>query len=1157
MSFININNKQTNPTATYSATVIREALLSVETKNTAKVDTLVKSIDRDLTLSEALEFFTAKLSAMNALNIALINEAAQKKQTALEAKHTFTTAVDVIKLNESMMADIDILAQEAKDLADFTKTFFKEFGGKIKKTADSIEWVEELYASSITEALAINERSITKIQKEYGEVVKDMTKTVTDWKAAEGDVKTQLLEKLRALTARKKELEAELDSAVMGKDRNVELSGAFESVVTEAKAVKVTKKEWPYVEFKDGGKTHKVEFDYEDIIDDHGNEGQDQYWLGKDDNGQEWMIDVYASSRGDVEEVHYDTIVKESVVTEGLDKNKPYFDFLVALRDSGATNMFGATPYLQDAFDLSKSEARKILAEWMKSFNEAKTNEATVVMDAMDPGSRILTKLLKKHKVTMEIIDNEGPSGWPEVELTGDRKDLEKVLASEDGWDDADLAEYIEESNGTATVKVKAITEAKSNIAKKWDSTNTMMDDLREFINDAKDAGGEDLVKDIHDALRLMTNYAKGELKESVVTEANGQTVKEFGDLLALLLDEDSGMDIERAIIAMGPKDARVLEKQISTLYKKLFDLTNQGFDLREDILVTNEAFSRMSSDVIGNELYTASQALTTYYDWLKAGNDSGKGKSLDHIISLLKKCKSSIKRFNDKEETIGTEYEASAFESVVIESKMDKEFKAMYAAIEKHDLLMKIANDLFPKIAKEQEDGVFVNFKPLSQEQRDEVYTELVRRLKLEESIVTEKFSFSKKEVEAAANLIASAISQADKVKAKVHDLEYDKGRGAGFEISIDGEKYDGGSYVVKDNGDVVNAAIGNSHPNAVYNTIGNKDIADVFVNMEKYESVTEAKEEPIVALLKLGLFAAKGTGEKKLLRLSDDFEEIGDEQADEIASHLNMAIELFQDGYSKDAVSHFKKFNKACKDELALMKKQGLAESVVTEGKKFKPGDKWSNNFDYDGMLAYALKVNHKTPLKTLQKLHDSATDVNYHTPFAGLGNAIDWITDDGVNSKEGKDFIKQFHKDIKDELKESVVTEGKDDYVARYQGTNINLKKAYKHLDDEALNQVYLEIGELIADNKLKVKDATFTFEAEETPSWGNLINNINHKLNEDLRRDLKKYIDKNEDEINKLADEDAFETIYNNLRAEFDIVEGTKEDKDMIETFQFVF
>tara|TARA_B100000768_G_scaffold173437_1_gene182711 strand:+ start:839 stop:1096 length:258 start_codon:yes stop_codon:yes gene_type:complete len=66
------------------------------------------------------------------------------------------------------------------------------------------------------------------------------------------------------------------------------------------------------------------------------------------------------------------------------------------------------------------------------------------------------------------------------------------------------------------------------------------------------------------------------------LNEKNSQAVKEFGDLLALLLDEDSGLDIERAINDMAPNKAKVLEKQISTLYKKLFDLTNQGFDLRE-----------------------------------------------------------------------------------------------------------------------------------------------------------------------------------------------------------------------------------------------------------------------------------------------------------------------------------------------------------------------------------------------------------------------------------------------------------------------------------------------------------------------------------------------------------------------------------------------
>lgn len=90
---------------------------------------------------------------------------------------------------------------------------------------------------------------------------------------------------------------------------------------------------------------------------------------------------------------------------------------------------------------------------------EVQANEATVVMDAMDPKSKILAKLLKKHKVTMEVIDHDGPSGYPEVELTGARKDLEAVLASGDGWDDADLAEYIEESNKTFTVKVKALNE--------------------------------------------------------------------------------------------------------------------------------------------------------------------------------------------------------------------------------------------------------------------------------------------------------------------------------------------------------------------------------------------------------------------------------------------------------------------------------------------------------------------------------------------------------------------------------------------------------------------------------------------------------------------------------------------------------------------------
>jgi len=42
------------------------------------------------------------------------------------------------------------------------------------------------------------------------------------------------------------------------------------------------------------------------------------------------------------------------------------FEFLNRLRESGETNMYGASPYLACAFDITKREASKILVEWME-----------------------------------------------------------------------------------------------------------------------------------------------------------------------------------------------------------------------------------------------------------------------------------------------------------------------------------------------------------------------------------------------------------------------------------------------------------------------------------------------------------------------------------------------------------------------------------------------------------------------------------------------------------------------------------------------------------------------------------------------------------------------------------------------------------------------
>ena len=46
-----------------------------------------------------------------------------------------------------------------------------------------------------------------------------------------------------------------------------------------------------------------------------------------------------------------------------------YWIYLERLRRSGVTNMYGATPYLQKAFGLTRREASDILADWMENYN--------------------------------------------------------------------------------------------------------------------------------------------------------------------------------------------------------------------------------------------------------------------------------------------------------------------------------------------------------------------------------------------------------------------------------------------------------------------------------------------------------------------------------------------------------------------------------------------------------------------------------------------------------------------------------------------------------------------------------------------------------------------------------------------------------------------
>tara|TARA_R110000737_G_C14149613_1_gene407419 strand:- start:13 stop:222 length:210 start_codon:yes stop_codon:yes gene_type:complete len=46
-----------------------------------------------------------------------------------------------------------------------------------------------------------------------------------------------------------------------------------------------------------------------------------------------------------------------------------YYQYLEVLRESGVTNMFGASTYLVEDFGLKSREAIKILGSWMENYD--------------------------------------------------------------------------------------------------------------------------------------------------------------------------------------------------------------------------------------------------------------------------------------------------------------------------------------------------------------------------------------------------------------------------------------------------------------------------------------------------------------------------------------------------------------------------------------------------------------------------------------------------------------------------------------------------------------------------------------------------------------------------------------------------------------------
>ena len=102
-----------------------------------------------------------------------------------------------------------------------------------------------------------------------------------------------------------------------------------------------------------------------------------------------------------------------------------------------------------------------------------------------------------------------------------------------------------------------------------------------------------------------------------------------------------------------------------------------------------------------------------------------------------------------------------------------------------------------------------------------------------------------------------------------------------------------------------------------------------------------------------------------------------------------------------------------------------------------EYKPGDMYSTDFDYEGMLKAGLKIRLNTPAETMQAIFDSFEDVNYHREGEHLSYVID-AKEEGAR-EEALTHLKEFRKAIKQTLGEIFegvfpIREREEGYVSR---------------------------------------------------------------------------------------------------------------------------
>tara|TARA_B110000971_G_scaffold155943_1_gene159338 strand:+ start:1837 stop:2859 length:1023 start_codon:yes stop_codon:yes gene_type:complete len=254
-------------------------------------------------------------------------------------------------------------------------------------------------------------------------------------------------------------------------------------------------------------------------------------------------------------------------------------------------------------------KANKIAKELLKltsAIGESVVNEASLSGiefgndDDIHPTKfKPLTISLKKNKVKMEVEKEEGDHGYPEVKLTGKRKDIEKVLADIWGPDSIDDHEDAFESVVTEAAKPKEVKAVEKLIKAKGEehfdvegtwlfNHSTYNDDQEETVQFSWDAeNGYDVTDEDGRELYIGTD-AKAAVKafksviESVVNESDAALKKEIKE---------------------AKKELKQLQKDYSDIADECKDLRSEIVDIKNDIKTHEQDGEDDMADMAGEQL--------------------------------------------------------------------------------------------------------------------------------------------------------------------------------------------------------------------------------------------------------------------------------------------------------------------------------------------------------------------------------------------------------------------------------------------------------------------------------------------------------------------------------------------------------------------------